>query len=225
MSRICISDPWQHRAICECGKPVPPDRNKWCSKSCPKLRAWRKEQNRLIMARNFKKDPEKYRQRANSWREQNREKAKAVNRKSWRKRLSKVRVVRREYVARNQQKFTNYMSKWRAQNRSKIREYGRKSYRKNKLTHFQNSQRRRARKAQAPGSHTLDQWMARVFFYGWLCGYCGIRLTTETLTKDHVKALIRGGSDWSANLVPACLPCNVKKGTQKWLPHARLGTF
>lgn len=72
-------------------------------------------------------------------------------------------------------------------------------------------QRRRARIAGARGSHTRAQWLARVAFHGWRCRYCAKELTRRTLTKDHLIPLARGGSDWPANLVPACRSCNCRK--------------
>lgn len=51
-----------------------------------------------------------------------------------------------------------------------------------------------------------------------LCAYCGERVAT---TRDHVVPLARGGKDEAANVVPACLPCNVRKGTRTWEPLRR----
>lgn len=44
------------------------------------------------------------------------------------------------------------------------------------------------------------------------CHYCGIKLTAETATVDHVIALSKGGYDRIGNCVLACRDCNVKKG-------------
>lgn len=58
----------------------------------------------------------------------------------------------------------------------------------------------------------FDGWMAKVEYHGWRCFYCRIELNRSTLTIDHRKALVNGGSNWLANLVPACSPCNKSKG-------------
>jgi 5-methylcytosine-specific restriction endonuclease McrA len=71
--------------------------------------------------------------------------------------------------------------------------------------------RKRGRKKNAPGNHTLEQWLDRVTFYGWRCAYCGTLLESETLTQDHRIPLSRGGSEWASNLVPACRSCNSRK--------------
>ena len=72
-------------------------------------------------------------------------------------------------------------------------------------------QRREARKAGAKGDHTVEQWLARVTYHGWRCRWCGCELTSKTLTKDHIIALSRGGSNFASNLAPACLSCNSAK--------------
>jgi hypothetical protein len=47
------------------------------------------------------------------------------------------------------------------------------------------------------------------FTYPQACCYCG---TTEALSIDHLIARIKGGQDYSDNLVWACKSCNSSKG-------------
>jgi len=47
-----------------------------------------------------------------------------------------------------------------------------------------------------------------------LCLYCGNQFSRPTLTRDHVIPLSRGGRDTWVNVVSACVPCNVKKGSR-----------
>lgn len=50
--------------------------------------------------------------------------------------------------------------------------------------------------------------------YGYCCCYCGKHLPTHMLNLDHILPRSRGGAtDW-ANTVPACIPCNSKKGNR-----------
>lgn len=77
------------------------------------------------------------------------------------------------------------------------------------------SEERRSRYVSAMGRCTVEQWMARVEYFGWLCVYCRKTLTPKTLTKDHAIPLSRGGSNWPSNLVPACKSCNSKKKAKK----------
>lgn len=80
---------------------------------------------------------------------------------------------------------------------------------------------RRGHRLNAAGSHTLEQWLARVQFYGWHCRYCRTELTEKTLTLDHAIPLSRGGSEWPANCLPACLSCNSQKHDQTLTEYLR----
>ena len=81
---------------------------------------------------------------------------------------------------------------------------------------------RESREDNAPGIHTEQQWLERIRFFGSRCRYCNISLSSRTLTKDHQIPLCRGGSQWAANLVPACQQCNSTKG--KRTPAEWVGT-
>lgn len=47
-----------------------------------------------------------------------------------------------------------------------------------------------------------------------LCLYCGQQFGRYQLTRDHVQPISRGGRDVWENVVSACLPCNVRKGSR-----------
>lgn len=50
--------------------------------------------------------------------------------------------------------------------------------------------------------------------YANRCCYCGRHLPSSELNLDHVVPVSRGGStDWS-NIVTACIPCNLRKGSR-----------
>jgi hypothetical protein len=70
--------------------------------------------------------------------------------------------------------------------------------------------RRQRRMKLASGIATAQQIAARVAYYGGLCWIC--REPYEAI--DHVKPLAKGGSNWPANLRPACRPCNSRKGAR-----------
>ena len=52
------------------------------------------------------------------------------------------------------------------------------------------------------------------FTYPQACCYCG---TTETISIDHLLPRIKGGEDYSDNLVWACKSCNSSKGCRDLL--------
>ena len=78
---------------------------------------------------------------------------------------------------------------------------------------------REARKLGAAGTCTEEQAAARWAMYGGRCWMCGGTATDD----DHVKPLStrrmppgsKGGSNWVANIRPACGPCNSRKH-DKW---------
>ena len=53
------------------------------------------------------------------------------------------------------------------------------------------------------------------------CHWCGMKLTLDTSTMDHVIPLHRGGLDNANNRVLACEPCNSKRGHD--MPELRKG--
>lgn len=76
----------------------------------------------------------------------------------------------------------------------------------------QEAARRRARMRRASGHHTRKEWQAKLAEHGHCCAYCG--RADVALTRDHVIPLIARGSDSIDNIVPACVPCNSRKGTR-----------
>ena len=74
--------------------------------------------------------------------------------------------------------------------------------------------RRRARKANAEGFHTFQEWIDLCKREGWLCSLCAAQLTALTATADHIVPLSRGGSDYISNIQLACRSCNSRKGTK-----------
>lgn len=76
---------------------------------------------------------------------------------------------------------------------------------------------RKARKLHAPGECSRAAFDARWSYYGGRCWMCG----GEALAMDHVIALARGGSNWPANLRPACVACNSRKRDRDWRQFIR----
>ncbi len=72
-------------------------------------------------------------------------------------------------------------------------------------------QNRRSLSMSAAGGFTPTQWQARLDYYSGKCIYCG---SSESIEIEHRIPLSRGGTNWPANLVPACKSCNCKKGTK-----------
>lgn len=63
---------------------------------------------------------------------------------------------------------------------------------------------------------TAAEWQEILDAHGHACRYCG--RTDLPLTQDHVIPLKRGGSHSKENIVPACRPCNSRKGARLLQP-------
>jgi 5-methylcytosine-specific restriction endonuclease McrA len=51
------------------------------------------------------------------------------------------------------------------------------------------------------------------------CQYCGTSVTSGTVTMDHVMPISLGGKTSWENIVAACPPCNLKKGSSLIRPR------
>ena len=60
--------------------------------------------------------------------------------------------------------------------------------------------------------HSYSDWIARLKCFGYKCYWCEKPLTEVTACKDHLQPISRGGTDQISNVVPACFPCNQRKG-------------
>ena len=71
--------------------------------------------------------------------------------------------------------------------------------------------------AKAAGDLDEYQWATIVAWFGGLCCYCERAPWTH---MDHVLPISKGGKTTAANCVPACAPCNYRKGiSTKWQPR------
>lgn len=127
------------------------------------------------------------------------------------RRAARKRAFAKKWYHQNKERIKSLQDK----RRDEIREYNRKYSAENPIKMRHKAKVRRARLAGAKGHHSHEQWIARFNYFGRSCLYCGCALTDETVTKDHQIPISRGGSEWPSNLVPACRPCNSKKGTSK----------
>jgi 5-methylcytosine-specific restriction endonuclease McrA len=69
----------------------------------------------------------------------------------------------------------------------------------------------RAKQYGVAGYCSPEARLARFALWGNRCWMCGAAASAG----DHVKPLCKGGSNWPANIRPACISCNARKG-RKW---------
>lgn len=72
----------------------------------------------------------------------------------------------------------------------------------------------RAKRKGASGTCSAAQWLAKCEYHGWRCYLCSVSLDRKSLTIEHRIPLTKGGTEWPANLAPACLPCNLSKSNK-----------
>lgn len=134
------------------------------------------------------------------------------------------RAYGREWMRRNPEKAREAMRRWRQRHpdahRAELRAYYlRSDARKAALAACQRAnpqvrrtawERRRARLLNANGTYTTREWLELVARYRGRCAYCGSR---RPLHADHRAPLSRGGGNSISNILPACQPCNQRKGT------------
>lgn len=118
----------------------------------------------------------------------------------WQRRYAKhghaMRAAARAWNEANPDRKRELWNDWARRNPDKVRELW---------------TRRRARHAAASGTASAEAIHQRFAFYGFRCWMCG----DEAEAIDHVIALSRGGSNWPANLRPACRRCNSRKGNRR----------
>jgi 5-methylcytosine-specific restriction endonuclease McrA len=174
-------------------------------------------------------NPKKYRETAHNYVEANKEHIRDLKRKhretypeNYDEALRKHRQTHREEInakARNrrQQALEHYREigqKSREKHADERNAYQRaysKAHR-DKVTSYTNS--RRARKLQATGSHTDEEWQALKSFFSFTSLCCGNQEPEICLTRDHVIPLTQGGTDSIDNIQPLCARCNSKKNSK-----------
>lgn len=118
--------------------------------------------------------------------------------KDWREQYpERARKWVADYRATHSKEAAERMRRWQIENPEKVRLH---------------AETRRARKVNAPVCDlTHDQWLSILEAYAYRCAYCGG--LPDRLDQEHVIPLSKGGNHTATNVVPACRPCNQRKGT------------
>lgn len=155
---------------------------------------------------------EKEREDFKRWGAANQDRLRELWRASYARHAEKRRAYRRE---RNRSHPEVRMA-WNEANREKMNAQSRQWQKDNRERALASTRNYNAKKRGANGVATAEQVEARMAFYGHQCAYC----SGPFEHVDHVIAISRGGTNWPANLRPACSPCNVSKGAKplaQWL--------
>lgn len=140
---------------------------------------------------------------------------------SRRRRDYRVEWQRRNY-AKNRDKIRTRAKECRLANVERYRATDRARYMRDRFKRILGSEKARARRAGAAGSHTVAEWKSVLRHYGRKCIYCSVPLTIKNISKDHRTPLSRGGTNNILNIVPACRTCNSKKNARTYEEYMSL---
>ena len=152
-----------------------------------------------------------------SWRERNRDHVKAKQAEyhaEWYSRNREAKLAQNKaYIEENPQVARRAAAKWRAKNPEKAASYAKEWYScpENSAAH---SNKRRALKKAAGGSHTAADLKAILSAQGHRCAYCRADLRRKKKHLDHIMPLALGGSNDRTNLQYLCAHCNLSKGAK-----------
>lgn len=163
-----------------------------------------RDANSKARKRYREKNIERYRERQRRYDE-------SFRRSRSEKRLEQKRRAGARYYAKRKDN-----PQWRNKEKARLREYMQTE--KGRLLRISTKHAYLARKNAADGRATPRQLAYRWAFYGGLCWICH----SPAVEFDHVKPLSVGGSNWPANLRPACRTCNARKN-DSWPTISRGG--
>lgn len=173
-------------------------RKEWAKDNPAKIKDYRRE--------DYAKHSENYKRRAKEYRDNNPERAKAVDKK-WRE----------ENKERKSLNDKNYrlLHRDRELHNAKHRAYVAAHPEKARVW----CRRRRANKQAAGGGgiSIADEQFIKSYTNG-TCSYCGKKAKIEI---DHVVAITKGGRDELDNAAPVCPTCNKKKGNRSLVVFLR----
>ena len=143
-----------------------------------------------------KANPEKCREYYATWYETNKEVVAAYSKRYYQEHPDR----HRQWVIRNPERSREIKRRWHVANGAARR----------MAAQFRAS-------VYVKGDLDFDTWLEILDVFDHLCAYC-LRSEKEVkLTLDHLVPISKGGEHTESNVVPACLPCNLKKGARSIL--------
>lgn len=137
------------------------------------------------------------------------ERKRAASRAHYLANREQKRARAKAWAAANPGRMAEYQRAWRARDPERSRQLERDYYRANREKFAATRQRYRAAK-KAGGGLSEEEWLEIVAEFDGRCAYCSA--PAETLEIEHMTPLSRGGLHHKDNVVPACGPCNRRKG-------------
>jgi 5-methylcytosine-specific restriction endonuclease McrA len=126
--------------------------------------------------------------------------------------LHEKRELGAHYRQKNRDKERERSRRYYQDNRGKVGETQKRYRENNRGKEKEKKNARRARKLNASGSFTAQEWHDVCAHYNHTCLCCGA--SGVRLTADHVVPLSKGGSNDISNIQPLCISCNCRKYTK-----------
>ena len=191
------ANPEKYRAITrEKYKKFTPEDHEKRRRQCRESYERNKEKRLAEMAEYQKNNKEKLINFNKAYQENNKEKLKIYRKNRRKNHKEKIRKQKAEYYQRHKPRLLAKNKKYRQENADKCRLYGKNRY---------------ARKMKAEGTFTKEDIKKIYERQKGKCHWCGVKLSFQEKTIDHIKPLVKGGSNWPSNLCIACKPCNSSK--------------
>jgi 5-methylcytosine-specific restriction endonuclease McrA len=186
--------------------------------------AWQKknpEKKRAADHRHYTGNPErrrKTRERFDRWARENPEKAKELAKARWKRYAAKYpdRILQAAHRYQKTEKYKEACKRWRSSEKGKKhhREYMREA--RKLATYKIREMLRTGRRVHGERPRPLigplvAGWLALVEAHGACCVFCGSPGDAVSFEIEHLTPKVRGGSDTTDNLAPACRRCNSSK--------------
>jgi len=166
------------------------------------------KENKMARDR-YRKNPDAVKSSVYKWREQNPEKAKNIQKNSYKKHQDKRLSEKREYYANNKSIISKKGKEYRAKN-AELRRVYTKNWRKNNPEKAKVSDRnKKAMRKGCLGKHSHHDVLLILQKQNGKCANCLIKLCEYHV--DHKFPLSKGGSNWPENLEILCPKCNMTK--------------
>jgi 5-methylcytosine-specific restriction endonuclease McrA len=154
---------------------------------------------------------EKSKEQTAAWGKANRESKRASYTKWANANPEKVKARRKAHYENNKEEALAYSAAYRLDNPEKVKEDLAQWRKENKEKNRSYLHKRRAKKTEAGGFFTPEEWFTLCFAVGFKCLCCKEQ---KILVADHVVPIALGGTSWLYNIQPLCSTCNGKKGTK-----------
>ncbi len=168
-----------------------------------------KAKTKEYMAQYYANNLEDHKQQMLAYRAKHLDELRAYDRE--RNNTPKRKKQKQESTKRCREQHKKGNARWYEANKERLKAKSAEWRRNNPEHHAILTQRYRARKFAAQGSHTAEEWRAILEHFNYQCAKCQ---STSDLTKDHIIPLSKGGSNEVENLQPLCRSCNAKKSNK-----------